>query len=75
MLIFWSIFWHETVEDGFHIHTDIGISILVDTESATGVLREDIHDARLRKIRQLAQNLARHQMEASTFGLQGNLFL
>ena len=31
----------------------------------------DVHDACLRQLWQLTQNLARHQMEAATFRLQG----
>ena len=68
-------FRHETVENRFHIHTNIRVAILVDAQSATGVLREDVHDARLRQFRQLAQYLARHQMEAATFRLQGYFYL
>ena len=71
MLILRTIFGHEAVEDGFHIHANIGIAVLVDAQSAAGVLREDVHDARLRQFRQLAHYLARHQMESTTFRLQG----
>ena len=71
MFIFRTILRHETVEDGLHIHANIGIAVLVDAQSAAGVLREDVHNACLRQLRQLAHYLARHQMEATTFRLQG----
>ena len=51
--------------------SQIRVAVLVDAQSTTGVLRKDVHDAGLRKFRQLAHYLARHQMEAATFRLQG----
>ena len=71
MLVLRAVLRNQTVEDGFHIHANIRITVLVDAQSTTGVLRKDVHDAGLRKFRQLAHNLARHQMEAATFRLQG----
>ena len=65
----------DSVEDGFHIHTNIRISIFIDAQSATGMLREDVHDTSLRQFRQLALNLTRHQVEASVFRLQDYLYL
>ena len=50
---------------------DIWVAVLVDAQSATGMFREDVHDARLRQFWQLAHYLARHQVEAATFRLQG----
>ena len=75
MLVFWQVLRNQTVEDGFHIHTNIRVTILVDAQSATGVLCEDVHDARLRQFWQLAHNLACYQMEATTFRLQGYFYL
>ena len=75
MFIFRTILRHETVEDGLHIHANIGIAVLVDAQSAAGVLREDVHNACLRQLRQLAHYLARHQMESATFRLQGYFYL
>ena len=75
MLVFRTILWNQTIKDGFHIHTDIWVAVLVDAQSATGVLRKNVHDARLRQFRQLAQYFARHQMEATTFRLKGYLYL
>ena len=34
MLILWTILWNQSVEDGFHIHTDIRICILINAQSA-----------------------------------------
>ena len=66
-----TILRHEAIEDGFHIDANIRVAVLVDAQSATGMFREDGHDARLRQFRQLTHYLARHQMEATTFRLQG----
>ena len=44
MLILWTILWNQSVEDGFHIHTDIRICIFIDAQSTTRMLREDVHD-------------------------------
>ena len=63
--------YSEAIEDGFHIDANIRVAVLVDAQSATGMFREDGHDARLRQFRQLTHYLARHQMEATTFRLQG----
>ena len=30
IIIFWTIFWDKTVEDGFHVYPNIWICILVD---------------------------------------------
>ena len=54
MLIVGTAFGYQAVEDGLHIDTHIGVAVLVDAESATGVLGEDVHDAGLRERRQLA---------------------
>ena len=75
MFVLRTILRNQTVEDSLHIHTDIRVAILVDAQSATGVLRENIHDARLRQLRQLAHYLARHQVKASAFRLQGYFYL
>ena len=45
VLVFGTSFRYETVEDGLHIDTDIRVAVLVDGESATGVLGEDVDDA------------------------------
>ena len=71
MFILRTILRHEAIEDGFHIDANIRVAVLVDAQSATGMFREDGHDARLRQFRQLTHYLARHQMEATTFRLQG----
>ena len=75
MLVLRTILRNQMIEDGFHIHTNIRISILVDAQSATGMLRKDIHDASLRQSRQLAQNLTRYQMKTTTFRSQCNFYL
>ena len=75
VLILWTILRNQSVEDGFHIDANIRVAVLVDAQSATGMFREDGHDARLRQFRQLTHYLARHQMEASVFRLQDYLYL
>ena len=70
MLVLRAILWNQAIEDGFHIYTNIWIAILVDAQSTTGVLRKDIHDARLWQFRHLTNNLARYQMESTTLWIQ-----
>lgn len=53
-------FRNQPIKDSLHIYTHIRVAILVDAQSITGVLRENVHNARLRQLRQLAQNLTRH---------------
>ena len=71
MLVLRAVFRNQTVEDSLHIDANIWVAVLVDAQSAAGVLREDVHDACLREFWQLAHYLARHQVEAATFRLQG----
>ena len=75
MLILWTVLWNQSIEDGFHIHTNIWICILIDAQSATGMLAEYIDDTRLRQLGQLTQNLTRYQVETSAFRLQDYLYL
>lgn len=75
VLVVGLIFWHQTVEDGLHIDTHIGVAILVDAQSTTCVLREDVDDARLWQLGQLTQYLVCHKMKASRFGLQCYFYL
>ena len=56
MFIFWSVLRNKTVKYGFHIHSNIGVCILIDAQTATRMLAEYIDDARLRQLGQLAQN-------------------
>ena len=65
MFVLRTVFRNQAVEDSFHVHTDIRVAVLVDAQSATSMLREDVHDARLRQLWQLAHYLARHQVKAS----------
>ena len=69
MLILRTILWNQSVEDSLHIDANIWITVFVDAQSTTSMLREDVHDARLRQLWQLAHYLARHQMKAATFRL------
>ena len=50
MLVLRAVLRNQTVEDSLHIDANIRITILVDAQSATSVLREDVHDARLRQL-------------------------
>ena len=36
------VFWHEMVEDGRQVMTDIGVGILVDAYAATGVFHKQV---------------------------------
>jgi hypothetical protein len=60
VFVLWPILGNEPIEDGFHIYTDIRIGILIDAQSATGMLAEYIDQARLWQRGQLAQDLACH---------------
>ena len=46
MLVVGTAFGNQAVEDGLHIGTHIGVAVLVDGETATGVLGEDVDEAR-----------------------------
>jgi len=41
VLILWTILWNQSVEYGFHIHTDIRISILINLKSADNFQRSN----------------------------------
>ena len=75
MLILWTVLRNQTVEDGLHIHTNIRICILIDAQSATGMLRENVQDTNLRQFWQLAHDFTRHQVETSAFRFQYDLYL
>ena len=66
MFIFWSVLRNKTVKYGFHIHSNIGVCILIDAQTATRMLAEYIDDARLRQLGQLAQYLIGHQIIRET---------
>jgi hypothetical protein len=69
MLVLGTILWNQSIENGLHIQTNIWICILIDAQSTTRMLAEYIHDARLRQLWQLTQNLIGHQMESARLGL------
>jgi predicted DNA-binding protein (MmcQ/YjbR family) len=48
MLVLRTVLWNQAIEDGFHINPHVWITVLIDAQSATRMLREDVHDARLR---------------------------
>ena len=54
MLIIGLVFWHQMVEDGFHVHTHVRVVILIDAQSAARMLGEDIDNACVGQLRQLA---------------------
>ena len=68
MFILWSILRDKAIENSLHIHANIRISILIDAQSTTGVLTEDVDDARFGQLGQLAQYLTGYQMEAARLG-------
>ena len=51
VLIAGQVFGHEAIEDGLHIDSHIGVTVLVDGKSATGVFGEEVEDACLRQSR------------------------
>jgi hypothetical protein len=53
------------VEDGFHVYTNIRVSVLIDAQSTTRMLTEYVEDTSLRQFWQLTHYLARYQMKAS----------
>jgi hypothetical protein len=65
MLIFWTILWDKTVEDGFHVFPNIWICIFVDAQSTTRMLRKNVDDTSLGQFWQLTHYLTSHQMETS----------
>ena len=65
MLIVGLILWNYAVEDSFHINPHVRITVFVDAQAATRMLREDVDDTCLGQFRQLAKYLTRHQMKAS----------
>ena len=75
MFVLRTVLWNQAIKDGFHIHANIWIAVLVDTQSAAGMFREDVHNARLWQFGQLAHYLARYQMESTTLWVQSNLYL
>ena len=70
MLIFRAILRNKTIENGFHIYTDIRVCILIDAQSATCVLAEDVDDARLWQLGQLSHDFACYQVETSALWSQ-----
>lgn len=57
VLVVWTVFRHEAVEDGLHVEPYVGITVLVDGQSAAGVLAEDIDEPGLRQLWQLTDNV------------------
>ena len=49
VVVIWFVFLHEAVHNLAHVGTHIGIGILVDGESARGMLYEEVQHARLRQ--------------------------
>ena len=56
VLVLRAVLRNQTVENGFHIYTNIRVGVLIDAQSATGMLREDVHNACLGQFWQLAQD-------------------
>ena len=75
MLILRTIFRDEAIEDGFHVHTNLRVCILIDAQSATGMLAEYADDASLRQLRQLTHYLTCHQMKAARLGDETYFYL
>ncbi len=48
MLVVGLILWNYAIEDGFHVNPHIWITVLIDAQSTTRMLREDIDDTSLR---------------------------
>lgn len=48
MFVLRTILRDQLIKDCLHIHTDIWIIVLIDSQSTTGMLCEDVDDASLR---------------------------
>ena len=65
MLIVGLILWNYMIEDGFHINPHVWITVLIDAQSTTRMLRKNVDDTCLRQLWQLTKYLTRHQVKAS----------
>ena len=69
-------FGHNAVEDALHVGAHIRIGVLIDGESAAGVLHEEVEQPFARQGRKLTYYFIGYEVEATSARLQGyfNLF-
>ncbi len=65
----------ETVEDGSHVGTHIGVGIFVEGEPAACVLHKKVHETLLRQGGKLIEDFVGHEMESSLTRPQGDFDL
>ena len=58
-------FTHQVIENFFHVAPYVRVTVLVDRQSGTGMLDEEVEQSGLGQCRQVAQHLVRHQMKAA----------
>lgn len=75
VLVGGKVFGCQTIEDGFHVGADIRVTVLVDGQSAAGVLAEEVQQPSLGERGQLPHDVARDEMEAPRKGTKGNFLL
>ena len=69
-------FGHNAVEDTLHVSAHIRVGVLIDGESAAGVLHEEVEQPFARQGRKLTYYFIGYEVEATSARLQGyfNLF-
>ena len=69
-------FGHNAVEDALHVGAHIRIGVLIDGESAAGVLHKEVEQPFARQGRKLTYYFIGYEVEATSARLQGyfNLF-
>lgn len=69
-------FGHNAVEDALHVGAHIGVGVLIDGESAAGVLHEEVEQPFARQGRKLTYYFVGYEVEATSARLQSyfNLF-
>ena len=75
MFVSRQIFGYQTIEDCFHIGAHIRVAVLIDGQSATGMLAKEVQNASLGKRRQLAHNVSSDKMEAPRKGTKSDFNL
>ena len=58
-------FAHQVIENLFHVAPYVRVTVLVDGQSGTGMLDEEVEQSGFGQCRQVVQHLVRHQMKAA----------
>lgn len=76
VLIIRLIFRHEMIHDALHVAPNVGVGIFIYRQTARGVFHKNVEQAALRqRLRQVAENLRRHQMATASFSGQPEFHL